>query len=45
MVTLEDSTRRKVFDKVTSIAELERVISDTEQSLSVRAADGEHTNE
>ena len=36
MVSLEDSTRRKVLDKVTSISELERVISDTEQSRSVR---------
>ena len=36
MVSLEDSARRKVLDKVTSIAELSRVISDTEQSQSVR---------
>ena len=36
MVSLEDSTRRKVLDKVTSINELERVISDTDRSRSVR---------
>ncbi len=36
MVSLEDSTRRKVLDKVTSIAELERVITDTDRSRSVR---------
>jgi type II secretory ATPase GspE/PulE/Tfp pilus assembly ATPase PilB-like protein len=36
MISLEDSTRRKVLDKVTSIAELERVISDTDRSRSVR---------
>ena len=37
MMSLEDSTRRKVLDKVTSIAELERVITDTDRSRSVRA--------
>lgn len=37
MISLEDSTRRKVLDKVTSIKELEHVISDTDRSLSVRA--------
>lgn len=36
MVSLEDSTRRKVLDKVTSLRELERVISDTDRSRSVR---------
>ena len=36
MVSLEDSTRRKVLDKVTSIAELGRVITDTDRSRSVR---------
>ena len=36
MISLEDSTRRKVLDKVTSIKELERVISDTDRSRSVR---------
>ncbi len=36
MVSLENSTRRKVLDKVTSIAELERVITDTDRSRSVR---------
>ena len=36
MISLEDSTRRKVLDKVTSIRELERVISDTDRSRSVR---------
>ena len=36
MISLEDSTRRKVLDKVTSITELERVISDTDRSRSVR---------
>ncbi len=36
MISLEDSTRRKVLDKVTSVRELERVISDTDRSLSVR---------
>ena len=38
MVSLEDSTRRKVLDKVTSIAELSRVISDTDRARSVRDA-------
>jgi len=38
MVSLEDSTRRKVLDKVTSIAELQRVITDTDRSRSVRDA-------
>ncbi len=37
MISLEDSARRKVLDKVTSIKELEYVISDTDRSLSVRA--------
>lgn len=36
MISLEDSTRRKVIDKVTSIPELERVMSDTDRALSVR---------
>ena len=30
MLTLEDSTRRKVIDKITSVDELHRVMSDTE---------------
>lgn len=30
LITLDESTRRKVFDKVTSIEELRRVMSDTE---------------
>ena len=30
MVTLEDATRRKVFDSVTSVDELRRVMSDTQ---------------
>lgn len=38
MVSLEESTRRKVLDKVTSVAELERVIIDTDRSRSVRDA-------
>ena len=41
MVSLEDSTRRKVLDKVTSIAELSRVISDTDRARSVRDAEVE----
>ena len=36
MISLEDSTRRKVLDKVTSIKELEHIISDTDRSRSVR---------
>lgn len=36
MISLEDSTRRKVLDKVTSIKELEHRISDTDRSRSVR---------
>jgi len=44
MVSLEDSTRRKVLDKVTSINELRRVISDTEQSRSVRDTSEDHTH-
>ena len=36
MISLEESTRRKVLDKVTSIKELEHVISDTDRSRSVR---------
>ena len=44
MVSLEDSTRRKVLDKVTSINELRRVISDTEQSRSVRDTSADHTH-
>lgn len=40
MVSLEDSTRRKVLDKVTSIAELSRVISDTiSRKISARCGD------
>ncbi len=38
MISLEESTRRKVLDKVTSIKELEHVISDTDRSRSVRDA-------
>lgn len=41
MVSLEDSTRRKVLDKVTSIPELSRVISDTDRARSVRNAEVE----
>ena len=44
MVSLEDSTRRKVLDKVTSINEMRRVISDTEQSRSVRDTSADHTH-
>ena len=36
MISLEDSTRRKVLDKVTSVKELEHVITDTDRSPSVR---------
>ncbi len=36
MISLEESTRRKVLDKATSIKELEHVISDTDRSRSVR---------
>lgn len=37
MISLEDSTRRKVLDKVTSVKELEHVITDTDRSPSVRS--------